>query len=134
MRTILLDTQIFLWFLLDDPKLPRIIRALCREKEIQFLFHQVSLWEIQIKYDLGKLPLPEPPGNFLVKAALHSGLEKADLQDEAIFFLSKIPPIHRDPFDRLLIVHTIINGWELATADTVLQKYPVRILEDSKVS
>ncbi|MFB5651847.1 type II toxin-antitoxin system VapC family toxin [Leptospira wolffii] len=129
MRTILLDTQILLWFLLDDPKLPGIVRELAKEEDSLFLFHQVSLWEIQIKFDLGKLPLHKHPGDFLVQACLQSGLEKADLQDEAIFFLSKIPPLHRDPFDRLLVSHTILNGWELATTDSILEKYPIRILK-----
>ncbi|PJZ77041.1 type II toxin-antitoxin system VapC family toxin [Leptospira neocaledonica] len=132
MRTILLDTQIILWFLLEDPKLPPIIKELCKEEDIRFLFHQVSLWEIQIKYDLGKLPLPEMPGYFLVNACIQSGLEKSILQDEAIFFLTRLPNIHRDPFDRLLLSHAMINGWEFATSDEILKKYPVRILENIK--
>ncbi|PKA16641.1 type II toxin-antitoxin system VapC family toxin [Leptospira haakeii] len=132
MRTILLDTQIILWFLLEDPKLPTSIKELCKEEDTRLLFHQVSLWEIQIKYDLGKLPLPEAPGNFLVAACIQSGLEKSNIQDEAIFFLSKLPNIHRDPFDRLLLSHAMINGWEFATEDDILKKYPVRILENIK--
>ncbi|MGJ4789053.1 type II toxin-antitoxin system VapC family toxin [Leptospira koniambonensis] len=132
MRTILLDTQILLWFLLEDPKLPAIIKELCKEEDTRLLFHQVSLWEIQIKYDLGKLPLPEPPGNFLVTACIQSGLEKSNMQDEAIFFLTKLPNIHRDPFDRLLLSHAMVNGWEFATSDDILKKYPVRILENIK--
>ncbi|TGL57586.1 type II toxin-antitoxin system VapC family toxin [Leptospira sarikeiensis] len=128
MRVILLDTQIILWFLLNDPKLPEKVKEVSKEEDTRFLFHQVSIWEIQIKYDLGKLPLHDAPENFFVKACIQSGLDKADLQDEAIFFLSKLPNLHRDPFDRLLLSHAMVNGWEFATADEVLKKYPVRIL------
>ncbi|TGK00227.1 type II toxin-antitoxin system VapC family toxin [Leptospira langatensis] len=130
MRSVLLDTQVLLWFLLSDPKLPKIVLELIEQEDVRLLFHQVSLWEIQIKYELGKLRLPSPPWHFILPAALGSGLEKADLQDEAVFFLGKVPNIHRDPFDRLLISHLLVNGWEFATADSIMHKYPIRILKD----
>lgn len=72
------------------------------------------------------------PGYFLVNACVQSGLEKSAMQDEAIFFLTRLPNIHRDPFDRLLLSHAMINGWEFATTDEILKKYPVRILENIK--
>jgi len=65
------------------------------------VFHQVSTWEIQIKYDLGKLPLPQPPSAFLREALTDSGIGYADIEDDGIYMLGKLPDWHRDPFDRL---------------------------------
>ncbi len=127
MRTILLDTQIALWILVDSPKLPAAYRRGTAESGIRWVFRQVSLWEIQIKYDIGKLRLPKSPGELLPPAINEAGLFLESIEDEGIFLLGKLPPVHRDPFDRLLVAHAILHGWELATVDSNITKYPVRI-------
>ncbi len=128
MRTILADTQVALWLLLDDPALPERYRALAGESGIRWLFHQVSLWEVQIKYDLGKLPLSEAPERLLPPALKAAGFQRASMEDEGIFMLARLPPLHRDPFDRLLIAHALVHGWELATTDEQVRRYPVRVV------
>ncbi len=131
MRTILADTHVALWALLDDPALPDALKKLATSGEAHWIFHQASLWEIQIKYDLGKLTLPKPPSAFLSKAVSETGFRRASIEDEGIFMLGRLPPIHRDPFDRLLIAHAVLHGWEVATTDTVFQQYPVRLIAES---
>ena len=84
--------------------------------------------EIQIKYDLGKLELPETPQNFLPQLIEDSGLNFHPLENKAIFMLGKLPQLHRDPFDRLLIASALVNGWEIATVDTIFDQYPVQIV------
>ena len=128
MKHILLDTQVFLWMQLETDRLPRKIRSMMHTEEYHWHLSQVSVWEIQVKYDLGKLPLPKPPQEIIPKLISDSGLAYSPLKDEAIFMLGKLPPIHRDPFDRLLIATAIVEGWELATADDAIKAYPVRIL------
>ena len=127
MRTVLLDTHVALWLFADDPQLPDVIRQRASEPDIRWLFHQVSTWEIQIKYDLGKLPLPSPPGDLIPAAIDDSGLQYAQIEDEGIFMLSKLPALHRDPFDRLLVAHAVVHGWEIATVDNHVMRYPVRV-------
>jgi PIN domain nuclease of toxin-antitoxin system len=127
MRTILLDTHVALWVLVDSPHLPAAVRAAAGQSGIRWVFHQVSTWEIQIKHDLGKLPLPASPGTFLPNAIEQSGLAYERIEDDAIFMLPKLPDHHRDPFDRLLIAHAAVHGWEVATVDEQVMRYPVRI-------
>jgi len=130
MRTILADTHMALWILLDDPALPISFRKLATEGEAHWIFHQASLWEIQIKYDMGKLILPGSPSDFLPKAISDSGFRRASIEDQGVFMLGRLPRIHRDPFDRLLIAHAILHGWEVATTDVVFQQYPVRLVSE----
>src|SRR5688572_25881805 len=107
MRTILLDTQIALWILTDSPRLPKHIRRAAGQDDFCWIFHQTSLWEIQIKYSLGKLPLPGPPENYLPEAIWQAGFEQSSIENEGIYFLGKLPNHHNDPFDRLLIAHAV---------------------------
>lgn len=127
MRTALLDTHVALWLLTDDRRLPSAIRAAAARGDTNFVFHQVSLWEVQIKYDLGRLPLPQAPAAFLRQAIRDSGLGYAEIEDEGIFMLGKLPDWHRDPFDRLLVAHAAVHGWELATVDETVMRYPIRV-------
>ncbi len=57
-----------------------------------------------------------------------SGFAFRPLQNDAIFMLGRLPPIHRDPFDRLLVATALVNGWEIATVDSAMEKYPVRLV------
>jgi PIN domain nuclease of toxin-antitoxin system len=130
MRKVLLDTQIFLWMHFETAKLPGNVKAAMAVEDICWYLGQVSIWEIQIKYDLGKLPLPGSPGSLIPRLIRDSGLAFASLENDAIFMLGKLPPVHRDPFDRLLVATALVNGWEIATADATLEEYPVKIFRE----
>lgn len=127
MRSVLLDTHVALWVMLDSPKLPKNIRKLATAAQVRLIFHQVSTWEIQIKYELGKLPLPMAPGEFISDAVETTGFSYERIDDDAIFMLGKLPQLHRDPFDRLLVAHAAVKGWEFATVDEQIARYPVRV-------
>jgi PIN domain nuclease of toxin-antitoxin system len=129
MRSILLDTHVFLWSQFETGKLSRRLLALFKDQEVRWYLNQVSVWETQIKFDLGKLPLPAPPVRLLPELIQESGIQFETLSNEAIFMLGKLPEVHRDPFDRLLIATALVNGWEVATVDPVIEKYPVRIVQ-----
>ena len=130
MRTILLDTQMALWILTDSPRLPKYMRTASEKEGYCWIFHQASLWEIQIKYSLGKLPLPRRPEDFLPAAIREAGFQKCSIEDDGIYLLSKLPSHHNDPFDRLLIAHAILGAWEVATTDQQWEAYPVRIFKE----
>ncbi|MDA0346260.1 MAG: type II toxin-antitoxin system VapC family toxin [Verrucomicrobia bacterium] len=125
MTTYLLDTQVALWLFQNSPKITKDLKTHLSKPDARYLFHQASTWEIQIKYDLGKLPLPVPPNEYLSICLEKSGLGYRTITDAGIFMLGKLPAIHRDPFDRLLVAHAIANGWTLLTADQTLKQYPV---------
>lgn len=128
MRSVLLDTHVFLWSQFEPEKLPEPISSLFQADDVRWVFSQISLWEIQIKFDLGKLPLPDSPEILIAPTVERAGFAVQPLQDAAIFLLGKLPSFHRDPFDRLLIATALANGWEIATVDRQFDQYPVRIL------
>lgn len=125
---ILLDTQIALWAWSAPDRIPNEIRLAILNSDNETHFSQVSSWEIQIKFGLEKLRLPERPVRFLPKAIRRSGFNYVPILDEAIFFLDKLPDYHRDPFDRLLIAHSIIGNYHLATVDEQIVKYPALVI------
>ena len=128
MQTLLLDTQIALWLMLGDDRLnEKVFLRKFPPKTHKFVFHQVSTWEIQIKYSLGKLPLPKKPEHFLLEAVKESGFSYESIDDQAIFMLDKLPKIHNDPFDRLLISHAILNAWTVVSTDEKFDSYPVKL-------
>lgn len=128
-KTYLLDTHVALWIIFGSNRLniDEFKSRFLGSNSSRLVFHQVSIWEIQIKYELGKLELPKAPKDFLNKAIEESGFQKSCIEDDAIFFHQKLPSIHKDPFDRMLIAHSAINAWPLITADKLMQEYPIRV-------
>jgi PIN domain nuclease of toxin-antitoxin system len=88
----------------------------------------VSVWEILVKHRAGKLPLPEPPEQLIPAARRLRGIEALPLDEEAALHGSRLPMLHRDPFDRLLIAQTIAHSLTIVTPDPLIAQYPVRIL------
>ena len=128
MRHLLLDTNIFLWSQFAPSNLSPKLAALFAAEDVCWHLSQISVLEIQIKYDLGKLELPDPPQKFLPNLIQDSGLNFHPLENKAIYMLGKLPHLHRDPFDRLLIASALVKGWEIATVDPVFDQYPVQIV------
>ena len=88
----------------------------------------VSVWGATIKYYVGKLPLPEPPNPWLSEQRERHGIESLPIDEASIAHLSKLEPHHRDPFDRILVCQAIEHGLQIVTIDSVLSKYPAKIL------
>jgi PIN domain nuclease of toxin-antitoxin system len=123
----LLDTSVLLWWLGDTSHIaPELLDELRDEHSVVF-FSQVSLLEIQIKVGLGKLLL-DFPAEHIPDLADRSGLTALALSNAAIFTLPKLPAVHRDPFDRLLICEAIQQGVPLVTPDDIIRRYPVKTL------
>lgn len=125
---ILIDTCVFLWLADQTHHLSSTAREILENPANTLCLHQVSAWEIQIKHSLGKLPLPHPPRIAVPQAIERLGLEYHPLDDATLYTLEKVPPLHRDPFDRLLIAHAIHEGLPLLTPDPLIQPYPIRVI------
>lgn len=123
----LLDTNALLWWLGEPTRIPRETLETLQASEAVVLYSQVSLLEIQIKIGLGKLTLGFSVSE-IPRLAESSGLTFHPLQNAAIFTLPKLPAVHRDPFDRLLICEAIQEGIPLVTPDETIHRYPVRIM------
>ena len=88
----------------------------------------VSTWEIAAKYSLGALRLPAAPSNFIPSQRESHGITALPLTEEEVLYLPKIPKLHRDPFDRLLICQAVVNGLAVLTPDELVSQYPIRTL------
>ncbi|MEO1147319.1 MAG: type II toxin-antitoxin system VapC family toxin [Cyanobacteria bacterium J06638_22] len=125
---ILLDTHIFLWFISGDTKLPTDTRAAIRDPDNAVYLSAVSIWEAVVKYQLGKLPLPEPPEIYLPKQRDRHKISSLALDERSVVQLAQLPALHRDPFDRMLICQALQNDLTLATIDAAVRAYSVSLL------
>ena len=125
---ILLDTCSFLWIISDDSDLSDKARLLFEQANNEVFLSAVSFWEINVKYKLGKLPLPESPRSYIPQQRELHGIDSLSLNEGDIAHLLALPSIHKDPFDRMLICQAIQGNMTLLTPDPLIQNYPVKTL------
>ena len=124
---LLLDTHVFLWYITADSRLPAAWQTAIRDPANEVYLSVASVWEAVIKYQLGKLPLPEPPADYLPRQREAHGIASLPVEEGAMAPLAGLPPLHRDPFDRLLIAQALQHGLTLATVDPEVTAYPVPV-------
>ena len=99
---LLLDTHIFLWFITGDSHLPIPFFEAIIESENEVFLSAASVWEIIIKYDLGRLPLPDLPGTYIPTQRERHRIETLPITESSLKCLSSLSKLHSDPFDSLL--------------------------------
>lgn len=124
----LLDTHVWLWWLADDPSLSRPARAVIGDGTHTILVSAASTWECMIKARLGKLRLPDEIESLVEHAEAEDGFSLLPVRHGHALRLHSLPPIHRDPFDRMLVAQAIEEQATLISADTALRTYPVPLL------
>lgn len=124
---ILLDTHIFLWFISGDTRLSTDLRDAIRDLDNEVYLSSVSVWEAVVKYQLGKLSLPETPDTYLPQQRDRHQIASLALDESSVVQLAKLPPLHRDPFDRMLICQALQNGLTIATVDAAVRAYSVSV-------
>ena len=127
MRRLLLDTHVLLWWLSNDPRLGADVRQLIADERNEAWVSAASAWEISIKKALGKL---EAPDN------LDAIVEDEGFARLAVSFFhgeqaGALPPLHRDPFDRMLIAQAQAEGLEIVTSDARIAAYGIRTVDAS---
>jgi PIN domain nuclease of toxin-antitoxin system len=122
----LLDTHAFIWLDNDPDKLSTRSAELCRDPNNILLLSVVSIWEMQIKLQLGKLTLPAPLRQTIENQQRDNQITLLPIELPHIYGLSNLPDHHKDPFDRLLIAQAMIEGLTLLTNDPYLVQYPVK--------
>ncbi len=125
---LLLDTHIFLWYILDDKRLPTRWRAHLRDPANSVFLSIISIWEACLKYQLGKLPLPDDPALFLPAQRHAHQIESMALTEGCFRHLQNLPNLHKDPFDRVLICQAIENDCQFVTDDATILTYPAHVL------
>ncbi|MCS6940941.1 MAG: type II toxin-antitoxin system VapC family toxin [Roseiflexaceae bacterium] len=124
---LLLDTHVFLWFISGDARLPVVMRESIRDLNNEVYLSVVSLWEAIIKYQLGKLPLPEAPERYLPLQRERHQIASLPLDEVSVVHLASLPALHRDPFDRILMCQALGHGLTIVTVDDLIRAYPVPI-------
>lgn len=122
---LLLDTHIFLWYVTADPKLPSDLRDSIRDPGNEVYLSAASVWEAEIKYALGKLSLPGPVATYLPAQRQAHRISPLPVDEGAVTHLASLPPLHRDPFDRMLIAQALQHGLTLVTVDGLVRAYGV---------
>lgn len=125
---LLLDTHTFIWLLFEPEHLSSQVVQLCHDTENEVLVSTVSLWEMMIKQQTGKLTL---------KRSIEAIFESPDVLQEVVWLpimprhilkLEDLPLVHRDPFDRLLIAQALYENATLISKDEVFHQYAVQII------
>ena len=126
---LLLDTHVFLWYITADTRLPAAFRQVIEEPANEVFLSVASIWEAVIKNGLGKLPLPAPPAEYLPRQRALHRIASVPIEEEALAHLATLAPLHRDPFDRILVAQAIQHDMTMATVDDAVKQYSIRFLE-----
>ena len=129
--TLLLDTHVLLWALMSPSRLGTGLQASLAARHTHVLFSAASVWEIAIKRGLDRPDFAFEPDE-VVEAALATGFEALPVEPQHAARVRQLPPLHADPFDRLLLAQAQCEGAQLVTADRALMAYPapLRWIED----
>ncbi len=119
----LLDTQLLLWAAGQPDRLSAAARKLLNDPRNEFLFSAVSLWEIAIKNSLGREDFRVEP-RLLRRGLLDNGYMELAITSQHAVSIDALPPLHKDPFDRLLFAQALTEGVTLLTSDAQLAAYP----------
>ncbi len=125
---LLLDTCTFLWLATNDDALSSESRKQFSDPTNEVFLSAISGWEIMLKYSMGKLSLPTPPEQFLSSQRSGHHIEALPLREEATIHLPKLPTLHKDPFDRMLICQAIQHELTILTPDPLITQYAVRTI------
>lgn len=120
---LLLDTHLLIWTAGFPERLPAEARALVEDAENDLFFSAASLWEVAIKSQLGRDDFAVD-ARLLRRGLLDNGYGEIAIASAHAVAIDGLPPIHKDPFDRLLIAQSMVEGITLLTADALVGQYP----------
>jgi len=120
---LLLDTHLLLWIAIDSDRLSPSTRELIENTENNLLFSAASIWEVAIKTSLGREDFALDPRLFR-RGLIDNNYIELPITSEHAVTVNNLPPIHRDPFDRILVAQAMVEGIILITADPQVAKYP----------
>jgi len=120
---LLLDTHLLLWAAGSPEYLPIAARPLLEDPQNELLFSAASLWEIAIKRGLGCSDF-QVDARVLRRGLLDNGYQELVISSEHAVFIDSLPPLHKDPFDRILVAQANVEGITLLTADALVAQYP----------
>jgi PIN domain nuclease of toxin-antitoxin system len=120
-----LDTHIFLWYISADKRLTDEARDQIRDSTNEVYLSVVSLWEATVKYQIGKVPLPQEPESYLPEQRERHQISSLPLDEGSVKQLARLPMLHRDPSDRMRICQAQEHRLTMVTVDPLIQAYSI---------
>jgi PIN domain nuclease of toxin-antitoxin system len=120
---LLFDTHLLIWAVEDSPRLPKTAAHLIDDTKNELVFSVASVWQIAIKNGIGREAISVDPRR-LRRSLLDNGYTELPITSEHAVAVDTLPPLHKDPFDRLLIAQATVEGLTLLTVDPVVARYP----------
>ena len=125
---LLLDTHTLIWWTLTPERLSQLVLSLLGDRNNDLILSVVSVWEMQIKLQLGKLKLNMPLPNLIDSQQQTNGLQILPIELVHVLALKTLPNHHRDPFDRLLIAQATVEQLPILSVDSAFDGYPIQRL------
>jgi PIN domain nuclease of toxin-antitoxin system len=125
----LLDTHVWLWMLTAPDRLRGKALDVIQDSRSRLVLSAVSSWEIAIKYSIGRLPLPDAPESYVPERIRASKVESMPITHAHALRVAALPRHHDDPFDRMLIAQAQLEQLTIITADPLLERYEVALLQ-----
>jgi len=120
---LLLDTHLLLWAAGEPKRLSKSARTLINNPENELLFSAASLWKIAIKTKLGRRDF-KADVRLLRRGLLDNSYRELPIASDHVVAIESLPPVHKDPFDRMLVAQATVEGITLLTGDSLVGKYP----------
>ena len=125
---LLLDTHTFIWWDNEPEKLSQKVNDFLLDNTNEIILSVVSVWEMQIKIQLGKFKLKLPLQEIIESQQKTNNIYILPIELKHVLALSNLPAHHRDPFDRLLVTQSNIEDANLVSKDPIFANYPVKVL------
>lgn len=125
---LLLDTCTLLWLTLDADELSDTARELLVAPSSELVVSSASVWELAVKRALGRVHFDRPLDEWLADVREEYGLASLAIDDESALHLLRLPALHRDPFDRILVAQALVHGLAILTPDRAIRDYPARTI------
>lgn len=120
---VLVDTHCWLWSLREPDRLNPKARRILDSPDTEPILSTASIWEITIKFQIGRLPLPKPPEEYVPEFVALQGVSILPIQPTHVYGTRHLPLLHRDPFDRLLVAQALAERIAIVTADPAIRAY-----------
>jgi PIN domain nuclease of toxin-antitoxin system len=124
----LLDAHAVLWWGADEARLSPIARSVITDGSNDLFVSAASIWELAIKHHKGDLDLPDEIGAFVDERLRRNRWLSLPIEQRHVLRAASLPSIHRDPFDRMLIAQSQIEGLPIVTVDPVIGRYDVETI------
>ena len=124
---LLLDTVAFIWLVEGSARLSESAQGLIADPANEVYLSAASAWEIATKYSIGRLLLRMPPEEYVTGQRRLHLIEPLPVGEAAALQVYKLPPLHDDPFDRIIVAQAIVEGMAVVTPDRQISQYPVRV-------